>query len=75
MRKRFFAKAIVSLSAIFGIVALSAFSAGAVVIDDDLSIVSAEESAQISAASDLALPSKYSSRDLGYVTEIGRAHV
>ncbi len=70
MRKRFFAKAIVSLSAIFGIVALSAFSAGAVVIDDDLSIVSAEESAQISAAFDLALPSKYSSRDLGYVTEI-----
>ena len=69
MRKGFFAKAIVSLSASFGIVALSAFGAGAVVIDDDMSNVSADES-MVSTTSEISLPSKYSSRDLGYVTEI-----
>lgn len=69
MSKGFFAKAIVSLSATFGIIALSAFSAGAVVIDNDLSDVCADES-EISTTADISLPSKYSSRDLGYVTEI-----
>lgn len=69
MRKGFFAKAIVSLSATFGIIALSAFGAGAVVIDNDLSAVSAEN-AETSTTADTSLPSKYSSRDLGYVTEI-----
>lgn len=69
MSKGFFAKAIVSLSATFGIVALSAFSAGAVVIDNDLSDVSADESV-VGTTADISLPSKYSSRDLGYVTEI-----
>ena len=69
MSKGFFAKAIVSLSATFGIIALSAFGAGAVVIDNDLPSVSADESA-ISTTADTSLPSKYSSRDLGYVTEI-----
>lgn len=69
MRKSFFAKTIVSLSATFGIVALSAFSTGAVVIDNGLSEVSSDET-EIITASDTMLPSKYSSRDLGYVTEI-----
>lgn len=69
MSKGFFAKAIVSLSATFGVVALSAFSAGAVVIDNDLSDVSADESV-VGTTADISLPSKYSSRDLGYVTEI-----
>ena len=69
MSKGFFAKAIVSLSTTFGIIALSAFGAGAVVIDNDLSSVSADESAN-SATADTSLPSKYSSRDLGYVTGI-----
>ena len=69
MSKGFFAKAIVSLSAISGVVALSAFSAGAVVIDNDLSDVSADESV-VGTTADISLPSKYSSRDLGYVTEI-----
>ena len=69
MRKGFFAKAIVSLSATFGIVALSAFGAGAVVIDDNLSAVSADN-AETSTTADTSLPSKYSSRDLGYVTGI-----
>lgn len=69
MSKGFFAKAIVSLSATFGIIALSAFGAGAVVIDNDLSAVSADN-AETSTTADTSLPSKYSSRDLGYVTEI-----
>lgn len=69
MSKGFFAKAIVSLSATFGIIALSAFGAGAVVIDNDLSAVSADNAAT-STTADTSLPSKYSSRDLGYVTEI-----
>lgn len=69
MSKGFFAKAIVSLSATFGIIALSAFGAGAVVIDNDLSAVSADN-AETSTTADTSLPSKYSSRDLGYVTKI-----
>ena len=69
MSKGFFAKAIVSLSTTFGIVALSAFSAGAVVIDNDLSDISSDESV-VGTTADISLPSKYSSRDLGYVTGI-----
>lgn len=69
MRKGFFAKAIVLSSATFGIIALSAYGAGAVVIDNSSSSVSADESA-IVAAADTSIPSKYSSRDLGYVTGI-----
>lgn len=69
MRKGFLAKTIASLSVTFGVIALSAFGAGAVVIDNDLSNVSSDEAA-VSTASDSAIPSKYSSRDLGYVTEI-----
>lgn len=69
MHKSFFAKAIVSLSAAFGIVALSAFGAGAVVIDYDSSEVSSDNTAA-AVTSDVMLPVKYSSRDLGYVTEI-----
>lgn len=69
MHKGFFAKAIVSLSAAFSIVALSAFGAGAVVIDFDSSEVSSDNTA-VAVTSDVTLPAKYSSRDLGYVTEI-----
>ncbi|MGN0450467.1 MAG: dockerin type I domain-containing protein [Ruminococcus sp.] len=69
MHKGFFAKAIVSLSAAFGIVALSAFGAGAVVIDFDSSEVSSDNTAA-AVTSDVTLPAKYSSRDLGYVTGI-----
>ncbi|MGN1432701.1 MAG: C1 family peptidase [Ruminococcus sp.] len=69
MSKGFLTKAIVSLSVTFGIVALSAFSAEAVVIDNELSEVSSDET-EIITASDITLPSMYSSRDLGYVTEI-----
>ena len=69
MHKSFFAKAIVSLTAAFGIVALSAFGAGAVVIDFDSSEVSSDNAA-VAVTSDVTLPAKYSSRDLGYVTEI-----
>lgn len=69
MRKGFFAKAIVSLSATFGIVALSALGAGAVVIDNDLSNVSSDN-AVTAVTSDTMLPAKYSSRELGYVTAI-----
>ena len=69
MHKGFFTKAILSLPAVFGIVAMSAFGAGAVVIDFDSSEVSFDNTA-VSVASDITLPAKYSSRDLGYVTEI-----
>lgn len=69
MHKGFFAKIIVSLSAAFGIVALSAFGAGAVVIDYDSSEVSSDNTA-VAVTSDVTLPAKYSSRDLGYVTDI-----
>ena len=69
MHKGFFAKTIVSLSAAFGIAALSAFGAGAVVIDFDSSAVSSDNTAA-AVTSDVILPAKYSSRDLGYVTDI-----
>ena len=69
MHKGFFAKAIVSLSAAFGIAALSALGAGAVVIDFDSSAVSSDNTAA-AVTSDVILPAKYSSRDLGYVTDI-----
>lgn len=69
MYKSFFAKAIVSLSATFGIVALSVFGAGAVAIDYDSSEISSDKTAA-DVTSVAMLPAKYSSRDLGYVTEI-----
>lgn len=55
----------VSLSLIY----ISALGAGAVVIDDELTPVSSDTSAQTQSV-DTSLPIRYSSRDLGLVTDI-----
>lgn len=68
MRKKIFIKAVSALS-VFGIVACtSAFGAGAVAIDRETA-VSADNGAE-NFLSDEALPAKYSSVELGFVTDI-----
>lgn len=66
MRKSSFFKAASVLTVACVILSVSAFGAGAVVISDEVSSVSADDST----VSDTVLPVKYSSKDLGYVTEI-----
>lgn len=58
----------ISLSLISAI-SLSTLSAGAAVIDDSIS-VSSEITPENTVTDDTTLPSKYSSKDLGYVTEM-----
>lgn len=69
MRKNLFKKATAVLTALCGIAAFSVFGAGAAVISNENSSVSAEQSEEVTVSYE-ALPSKYSSKGLGFVTDI-----
>jgi C1A family cysteine protease len=73
MKKLKFAKFIAAFSAVLVLGISSVAAAGAAVIDDEIAVSSEVEqtvSSSSEAGTDSSLPSKYSSVDLGYVTEI-----
>jgi hypothetical protein len=73
MKKMKFAKFIAAFSAVLVLGISSVAAAGAAVIDDEMAVSSEIEqnvNSSTEAGTDSSLPSKYSSVDLGYVTEI-----